>query len=322
MSVPLQNKDGQFLEDVRKGLTSSPKYLSSKYFYDAAGDQLFQQIMRLDEYYLTDCEYEILSTHKAALLKHFMSECDLFHLVEFGAGDAYKTKVLLRHFMNQEVDFEYNPIDISGHAIDKLVDDLNRNLPQLTVEPINCEYFKAVEDLNLKSTCKKIILFLGSNIGNFNGKETDAFFGHLAEILQPGDQLLVGFDLQKDPAVILAAYNDRKGVTRDFNLNLLNRINRELDADFDLDGFYHRPVYDGERGAALSFLVSRKKQKVSIHAIPTEIEFDKEEPIFVEISQKFNLDDIERFAAHAGFRIIDNFFDEREFFVNSLWEQD
>jgi dimethylhistidine N-methyltransferase len=314
--------DNQFLEDVKKGLTSSPKYLFSRYFYDEAGDQLFQQIMGLDEYYLTDCEYEILSTHRAALLKHFRSECDLFHLVEFGAGDAYKTKILLGHLLEQDVDFQYNPIDISGHAIDKLVGDLKTSYPLLSVESMNHEYFRAVEDLSLKSACKKIILFLGSNIGNFTCKETDAFFGRLAEILKPGDQLLVGFDLKKDPAVILAAYNDSKGITRDFNLNLLRRINRELDADFELDGFYHRPVYDIENGAALSYLVSRQNQKVSIRAIPAEIEFDREEPIFVEISQKFSLDDIAGFAARAGFRIIDNFFDEREYFVNSLWEQD
>ena len=214
--------DNQFLEDVRKGLTSSPKYLSSKYFYDAAGDQLFQQIMQLDEYYLTDCEYEILSMHKAALLKHFMGKCDLFHLVEFGAGDAYKTKILLRHFLDQDVDFEYNPIDISGHAIDKLLDDLNRNLPQLTVVPMNHEYFTAVEDLNLKSTCKKIILFLGSNIGNFTWKETDAFFGRLAEILQQGDQLLVGFDLKKDPDELNNCF------TRTEYKEIISTLTREL----------------------------------------------------------------------------------------------
>lgn len=312
--------DKQFLEDVKTGLTSSPKFLSSKYFYDEAGDKLFQQIMALDEYYLTDCEHEILSTHRETLLRHFINTCDLFHLVEFGAGDAFKTKILLNHFLDQQVAFEYNPIDISGNAIQQLVEDLDQSMPELQVVPMNHEYFHAVEELSRKSTCKKVVLFLGSNIGNFTEEETHAFFGSLAEVLLPGDQLLIGFDLDKDPEVILAAYNDGMGVTREFNLNLLKRINRELDADFNTREFYHHPVYDQDICAARSYLVSRRKQEVRIAAIPAMIEFEQEEPIFMEISQKYCIGDIENFAAHAGFRITENYFDKRNYFVNSLWE--
>jgi L-histidine N-alpha-methyltransferase len=312
--------DKQFLEDVKTGLTSSPKFLSSKYFYDEAGDKLFQQIMALDEYYLTDCEYEIFSAHKATLLKYFVSACDLFHLLEFGAGDAHKTKVLLKHFLDQHVDFEYNPIDISGTVLDQLAADLAHSLPELSFIPMNLEYFDAVEAISLRSTCKKIILLLGSNIGNFTRKESDAFFKSLADVLHPGDQLLTGFDLQKDPSIILAAYNDSKGVTRDFNLNLLKRINRELQADFEVGEFYHYPLYDQENGAARSYLISRRKQQVNIGAIPTVIGFEKDEPIFMEISQKYSMEDIENFAALAGFRIRGNFFDKKKYFVNSLWE--
>ena len=312
--------DKQFLEDVKMGLTSSPKFLSSKYFYDEAGDKLFQKIMALDEYYLTDCEYEIFTTHRATLLEHFVSACDLFHLVEFGAGDAYKTKVLLKYFLDQNVAFEYNPIDISASVIDILAEDLNHRLPQLSVVPINHDYHKAVEEISSKSTCKNVILFLGSNIGNFTEKDADIFFKSLADILKDGDQLLIGFDLKKDPEVILAAYNDSKGVTRDFNLNLLKRINRELDGDFKVGEFYHYPMYDPDNGAAKSYLISRRKQQVSIGAIPAIIGFGKDEPIFMEISQKYSLEDIENFAARAGFRIAENFFDKRKYFVNSLWE--
>jgi len=312
--------DKQFLEDVKSGLTSSPKSLSSKYFYDKAGDKLFQQIMALDEYYLTNCEYEIFTSHRASLLECFESECELFHLVEFGAGDALKTKVLLKYFLDQNVTFEYNPIDISANVLDKLAEDLKHNLPQLSVHPMNHEYFNAVEEISDKSTCKKVILFLGSNIGNFSEKEADVFFGRLAAVLQPGDQLLTGFDLKKDPEVILAAYNDSKGVTREFNLNLLRRINRELHADFEVGEFYHYPLYDPVNGAAKSYLISRKKQEVSIGTNPTIIKFEKDEPIFMEISQKYSMEDIENYAARAGFRITGNFFDERKFFLNSLWE--
>lgn len=151
--------DNQFLEDVIRGLSASPKRLSSRYFYDEAGDKLFQKIMALDEYYLTVCEYEIFETHRAALLDQFVSHCELFHLVEFGAGDALKTKLLLKYFLSQNVAFEYNPIDISSSVLDKLREDLNLSLPKLTVHPMNHEYFKAVEEMSQKSTCKKVILF-------------------------------------------------------------------------------------------------------------------------------------------------------------------
>lgn len=312
--------DKQFLKDVITGLTSRPKFLSSKYFYDEAGDKLFQQIMALDEYYLTDCEHEIFTSYRATLLEHFMSACDLFHLVEFGAGDARKTKILLNYFTDQKVAFEYNPIDISGSVLDKLSEDLNQSLPQLSVHPMNHEYFKALEELSHKSSCKKIILFLGSNIGNFSEKEADVFFMQLSEILQPGDQLLTGFDLKKDPKVILAAYNDPKGVTREFNLNLLRRINRELYADFKVGQFYHYPLYDPATGAANSYLISSKNQQVSIGTNPTIIKFDKDEPIFMEIAQKYSLEDIENYAARAGFMITGNFFDKKNYFLNSLWE--
>jgi L-histidine N-alpha-methyltransferase len=312
--------DKQFLQDVIRGLSASPKNLSSRYFYDETGDKLFQEIMALDEYYLTDCEYEIFETHRAAFLDQFISQCELFHLVEFGTGDALKTRILLKYFLDQHVAFEYNPIDISASVLDKLTEDLHLSLPQLSVQPMNHEYFKAVEEMSHKSTCKKVILFLGSNIGNFKQKEADVFFSQLAIAFRPGDQLLTGFDLKKDPAVILAAYNDSKGVTRDFNLNLLNRINRELHADFDIGKFYHYPIYDPVSGAARSYLISRTRQQVSIGINPTIINFEKDEPIFMEISQKYSLEDIENYAARAGFRITGNFFDKRKYFVNSLWE--
>lgn len=312
--------DKQFLEDVISGLTDSPKFLSSKYFYDNAGDELFQEIMGLDEYYLTDCEYEIFTRYKAIFLEYFESDCDHFHLVEFGAGDALKTKILLAYFLDKKVSFEYNPIDISANVLDMMSEDLIHIFPQLSVHPLNREYFKAVEEVSQKNTFKKVVLFLGSNIGNFSATETHEFFRHMADILHPGDHLLTGFDLKKDPYVILAAYNDRKGVTREFNLNLLRRINRELHADFNVGQFYHYPMYDPADGAARSYLMSRKKQEVSIGINPTIIKFEKDEPIFMEISQKYSLEDIEEYASRAGFRITGNFFDHRKYFLNSLWE--
>ena len=140
---------------------------------------LIVRIMDLEEYYLTDCEYEIFSDYKQELLEHFTSACDLFHLIEFGAGDAYKTKVLISHFLGREADFEYNPIDISGNAIRKLEKDMHETYPQLELAPINLDYFSAVEEISKKDTCKKVILFLGSNIGNFTMNDARDFFAKL-----------------------------------------------------------------------------------------------------------------------------------------------
>ena len=311
----------QFRDDVKSGLGDSPKHISSKYFYDKQGDLLFRQIMELEEYYLTDCEYEIFSLHKQEMLDYFKSSCEHFHLIEFGAGDAYKTRLLIEHFLRKKVLFEYNPIDISASVILNLEKDLGNEFPELKLAAINLEYFEAVEEFSRKDTCKKVILFLGSNIGNFSMMEAHDFFSTLASILQKGDQVMVGFDLRKDPEIILAAYNDSSGITQEFNLNLLRRINRELDADFDIESFYHYPVYDPKSGAARSYLISRKQQEVNIMAIPMRVKFEKAEPIFTEISQKYSLEEIREFAMRAGFLHTANFFDSRNYFVNSLWEK-
>jgi len=311
----------QFSEDVKTGLSGSPKSLSSKYLYDAEGDRLFQQIMALDEYYLTDCEFEIFSDYKKQLLSQFSGSCEQFHLMEFGAGDAYKTRILIEYFIDEQAVFEYNPIDISENAILSLVQNLNGEFPELHIKPINLEYFDAVKEVSRKDTCKKVILFLGSNIGNFQKEEANQFFDNLGSILQAGDQLLTGFDLRKDPVTILSAYNDPKGITAEFNLNLLRRINRELNANFKPECFYHYPLYDPETGSARSYLVSMEKQEVNIGTIPMRVSFEKGEPIYMEISQKYSLDDIRKFAEKSGFIITENYFDRRKYFVNSLWEK-
>ncbi len=311
----------QFRDDVKTGLSASPKFLSSKYFYDEAGNRLFQQIMELQEYYLTDCEYEIFTLYKQKMLDHFTGACDHFHLIEFGAGDAFKTRILIAHFLDNNTRFEYNPIDISENVILNLEKDLGKEFPDLQLAPINLEYFEAVEKISRKDTCKKVILFLGSNIGNFSMKEAHDFFSRLGSMLQKGDQVLIGFDLRKDPETILAAYNDPAGITGEFNLNLLRRINRELDADFDIEAFYHYPLYDPENGTARSYLISRKQQEIRIGAIPMRITFEEAEPIFMEISQKYSLEDIREFANRAGFLQTANFLDRRKYFVNSLWEK-
>ena len=311
--------DSQFLKDVKQGLTASPKYLSSQYFYDKKGDAIFQQIMAMEEYYLTDSEFEIFESDRQELLDLFSKEGGQpFRLIEFGAGDGTKTKILLRHFLDRGAEFTYMPIDISGNVIDLLTNDLKDNMPELKVEGIKDEYFSALARLSADSDKRrKVILFLGSNIGNFKHDKAISFLKEMNQNLNPDDLVLIGFDLKKDPRVILAAYNDAKGITRSFNINLLERMNAELDTDFDTSKFRHSPVYDPMSGETKSYLVSTEDQEVQLDG--ESIRFEAWEPIYMEISQKYALKDIQMLADRSGFGVRKNFYDSRRYYVDSAW---
>ena len=308
----------QFAEDVEKGLSSSPKKLSSKYFYDARGDELFQQIMKLDEYYLTNAEKDVLETHADEMLELFDGE--RFRLIEFGAGDGLKTKILLRHFLENHANFTYRPIDISGNVLDQLVSDLETRWPELEINAVQDDYFRALDRLNHEDTSKKVILFMGSNIGNFSDSEAISFLHHIREFMNPGDLLMVGMDLKKDPSIILSAYNDKQGITREFNLNLLDRINRELGGHFNREKFLHYPTYNPVTGITASYLISLEDQTVAIDEIGTSFFFKAYEPILMEISRKYSIPDIENIANLAGFRVLQHFLDSNSLFVDSVWE--
>lgn len=310
-----------FAEDVRHGLLQTPKSLPSKYFYDEQGDKLFQTIMGLGEYYLTRCEFEIFSEQKEAMLKSFLGSDTAFRLVELGAGDGTKTKVLMSHFLEAGADFTYNPIDISQNVLDQLKADLATTLPKLQVEPIQGDYFDALGELNRHHSLKEVVLFLGSNIGNFSNESGEQFLTKLGENLTKGDMLLIGFDLMKNPQTILNAYNDKLGVTKEFNLNLLTRMNNELGANFDIEKFKHFPTYNPINGETRSHLISTVDQEVYVEALDTTYHFDAWEAIHTEVSQKYSPKMIERFAEAAGFRIVNNFTDECHYYVDSLWEK-
>ena len=309
------------MEDVLIGLTARQKYLPSKYLYNKRGDEIFQQIMAMPEYYLTRAEHEIFSTHKAEMLEKLREGNQSFHLIEFGAGDGMKTKVLLRHCMDQQANVRYVPIDISENILKELSLDLATNLPALDVQPIGGDYFDAIEQLPcLGNETRKVVLFLGANIGNFSEKESNVFLRQIASRLAPGDRLMIGFDLKKDPAVVLNAYFDKENITRAFNLNLLQRINEELGANFDLTLFQYFPLYDPMEGAVRSYLVSQQDQTVHLEALNVTVHFDAWEAIYTEKSQKFNVKDIEHLAQTTGFRVVHHFFDRRQYFTDSLWE--
>lgn len=308
-----------FALDIRKGLTQDPKYISSKYFYDAIGSKIFRQIMALPEYYLTSSEYEILENHLSEILTAFQEHRNTFSLIEMGPGDGSKTKILIDHFMKQKVWFDYIPIDISQAELKGLTHDLKIAHPQLKVAPSHGDFFEILHQLNLHSHKTKIILFMGSTIGNFTHKESLAFLKHIRKNLSTGDKLFIGFDLKKEPEIIRKAYNDSQGITRNFNLNLLHRINRELDGHFNSDSFSHEPSYNPLTGEAKSYLVSHKAQTVKIGAFDTMIHFKKWEAIYTELSQKFDEEMILELAEKSGFSVDINFYDSRTYFTNSLW---
>jgi len=258
---------------ITEGLSNKNKSLPSWLFYDEEGDRLFQQIMAMPEYYLTDCEFQIFQNHKSEILKTFTENSLGFNLIEFGAGDGMKTEVLLKYFTAQKANFTYKPVDISASVLDQLTARMSKSVPQLSIEPINKEYFLALDALNADRKNPMIVLFMGANIGNFEISEAYKFVKKIADSLRPHDQLMIGFDLKKNPDMILKAYNDDQGITTAFNMNLLTRLNNELEADFQLDNFLHYPYYDPQTGTTKSFLVSKEQQTVSFKAINQSYDF-------------------------------------------------
>jgi dimethylhistidine N-methyltransferase len=306
-----------FYEDVVRGLKATPKFLQSKYFYDAAGDRLFQEIMDSAEYYPTDCEMEIFSLQTAGLAGALVAGGDGFDLIELGAGDASKSLHLLKYLMDVRADFRYLPIDISGSIISYLNLTLPVSLPGIRIEGLHGEYFDMLKKAAKSSSRRKVVLFLGSNIGNMYPGEAERFCMELRLHLQPGDMVLVGVDLKKNPKVILAAYNDGGGVTKQFNLNLLTRINRELGGDFDISRFDHFPTYDPTTGTCKSYLVSLTDQDVRIG--DECFHFEEDECIDMETSQKYTAKEVERLARDTGFRPVKTFFDHQKWFLDAIW---
>jgi len=310
----------QFLQETLTGLQSEPKFMLSKYFYDAIGDRIFQQIMEMEEYYLTNAEMEILQYQSAQLSQAISADGTAFDLIELGAGDATKSIHLLKSLLDDQMEFSYVPIDISEHVISDLEENLPKKLPELDIKGLNGDYFDMLKKATELSDRRKVVLFMGANIGNMTIADAESFCSSLKQLLSPNDLLIIGFDLKKNPQQILAAYNDKGGITRSFNLNLLQRINKELEGNFNLEHFEHYANYDPASGACKSYLISLKNQIVNIGR--NAIHFSENEYIFMEISQKYSLGDIDQLAEKAGFKPLQRFFDQHQYFVDAIWKVD
>ena len=307
-----------FKNDVLEGLRKTSKTLPSKYFYDAIGDKIFIEIMNMPEYYLTKAELDIFKNKTQQIIDNLqLNKKQYFELVELGAGDGTKTKELLKELLHQNFDFSYLPIDISKDSLNHLEKKLKNELPKLNVISKQGDYFEILDSLN-KSDIPKVVLFLGSNIGNMTDENAKVFIKKLGDSLQKNDKVLLGVDLIKSEAIVLPAYDDKNGITKRFNLNLLNRINKELAADFNIFEFNHTATYKEEEGIARSFLVSGKNQKVTFKNAEESFIFKKGEKIHTETSRKYNDEILKEILDETNLIIKEKLMDTKEYFADYI----
>ncbi len=316
--APKTNADN-FADDVRRGLSAERKRLFPKYFYDELGSELFEAICLLPEYYLTRAENEIL-TRDADEIVGALGDART-SLLEFGSGSAVKTRSIIGALLRRQPDgLLYTPVDISATALEQSARVLLQSYPALGVAAYAGDYDSALAHVreNVGEAERALVLFLGSNIGNFDREEAHAFLRALRGVLRAGDALLVGADLKKSPAALEAAYDDSLGVTAAFNLNILVRINREFDADFRPRDFQHVAVYNEEVGRVEMHLQSTRPQEVNIRALEMRVRFAKGERIHTENSYKYDLAELSQLAERAGFTLARTWLDRAEQFSSNL----
>jgi dimethylhistidine N-methyltransferase len=298
---------GSFLAEVLIGLRKPQKELPSKYFYDERGSQLFERICELEEYYITRTEASIMQAHIKEMVELIGPRV---LLIEHGCGNCEKVRFLMDH-LKEPVAFI--PIDISQEQLLQVATELDSVYPRLQVLPVCADYTSSFELPVPKQESKRtVVYFPGSTISNFDPIPAKHFLEHIASLCGSSGALLIGVDLKKDPAVLHSAYNDSEGLTAAFNLNLLERVNRELDCDFQVDGFEHYAFYNSRESRVEMHLVSQRSQLV--HLDGKTISFAKGESIWTENSYKYNLDEFEQVAAASGFRVERVWVDERQWF--------
>jgi L-histidine N-alpha-methyltransferase len=297
-AAPATRVLGAFAQDVRRGLTSRPKTLPCRHFYDDEGSRLFEQICGLPEYYLTRAEHEILEDHAGEITSAVPHGATL---VELGSGSAVKTRLLIEALAPREERLRYVPIDISRSALEESARALLAAHPNLEVRAVAGEYAVGLSLLERLAPAPRLLLWLGSNVGNLHREEARAFLAGVRARLDPRDRLLLGVDLRKDASVLEKAYDDAAGVTARFNLNLLHRVDRELGGRFGAAAFEHRARYDVEAGRVEMSLCSLRAQRVRIDGLDLEVAFASGESIHTENSYKYAPAEIDALAAGAGF---------------------
>ncbi len=300
--------------EVLRGLTSRPKQLPPKLFYDAAGSILFELITEQPEYYLTSTEQSIFERYAAEMV---CAAGNSANIIELGAGSAKKTMLILRAAANIHSPITFTPIDVSSFALELAHQRVRSELPEVVVAPLVLDYTRHAPSL-AQTPGQRLVLYIGSSIGNFEPMAASGVLRHLRSSLKPGDALLLGTDMRKPSNILLPAYDDQAGVTARFNLNILARLNRELEANFDLERFVHRAIWNKRDSRIEMHLESIGSQRVRIRSLDTTIDFAPGETIHTENSYKFSPAMIEALALNSGFALEQNWSDERGWFTVTL----
>lgn len=300
--------------EVLNGLTDNPKTLSPWLFYDQAGSQLFEEITELPEYYVTRTEKQILAEHAEEIVTAAAGGRDL-SMIELGAGTATKTGLLLNAAVGLQGSVTYYPIDVSETALEEARTRLEAELPEVTVEPIVADYTEGMRQNGASQTGRKLVLYIGSSIGNFSPADALEILRGVRAQLLPGDSLLLGTDMVKEVGTLLAAYDDAAGVTARFNMNVLVRINRELDANFNPKLFRHRARWNDQHSRIEMHLESLLSQKIALRAVDMELHFARGETIHTENSYKFTDERVVALLMRAGFKLRQQWTDPNRWFT-------
>ena len=286
--------------------------------FDDTGSEIFKKITELEEYLPAACEFEIILNHKNDISKLITD--NKFNLIELGAGDGCKTKILIEHFLNKKLNFHYFPIDISNGAITNLVRSLENNHSgtSLQVTGLTGDYFEGLKTITQNDSKQNLVLFLGVTLNNMDSDKTRSFLKSLRESLGPKDYLLTGFDLMKKPKLLYSAYNN--ALFEKFNLHLLDRINKELGANFNKDNFTQQGQYNPNTRAVESYLYSTQSQTIHIKALNKDFHFRAWEAMQTEQSFKYTLKEIENLAVENGFEVVEHLFDSKKYFLDSVWQ--
>ena len=314
--LPHEDEHASFAADVARGLSSNPKQLFPKYLYDELGSHLFEAICQLPEYYLTRAETEILTRYADEIAGAIEGDKTL---IEMGSGSASKSKLIIEALLKRQPELVFIPVDISAPVLETSARSLLQTYPALRVAAYAGDYYDGIAALASLHSERALALFLGSNIGNFDSAEASRFLRAMRGVLRPGDALLLGADLKKDPLILEAAYNDALGVTSAFVRNQLTRINCELEADFDVRRFNLVSAYNGEEGRMEVYLESPSGQTASIGKLKMQITLEPGERIHMEHSYKYDLAQLSRMAAETGFERIRTWMDDREYFSSNLF---
>ena len=303
-----------YVDEVVRGLTSRPKTLPCKLFYDDRGSQLFEEITRLPEYYPTRTEFEILQDSAKQIVE---AAGPPVSIVELGAGTATKTGALLRAFAGRQMRVKYFPVDISAGALADAKLRIEEECANVVVSPVVADFSEGFRFLgNIPG--RKLVLYLGSSIGNFEWNDAIGMLRKVRERLMPGDALLLGTDMVKPAEILVPAYDDAQGITAQFNKNILVRLNRELGANFDVDSFRHVAEWSPERSRMEIFLETSRPQKVTLRMAWLTVQFRAGERIHTENSHKYTLEMIERMLCVSGFKLEKTWFDSQKWFGLNL----